>query len=108
MFDTLLAEQHHEYFCRLCCGGNYPGIVERLQDIIPDAERTVYIAYYNIIMNASATIAPMVAMWMLGHTTIYLALVISGTIRLLGSLAFYLQYRWEKRRLPLQNSLSVS
>ncbi len=63
-----------------------------LLDVVPDDGRTIYIAVYTMLINFSATIAPMVGIGLLEGAGIIIALSVAGTVRLLGTGAFALRY----------------
>lgn len=61
-----------------------------LLEVTPNENRTVYIAVYNILINISATIAPLLGVWIKDMTSIYVALVVVAIMRMTGSIAFFL------------------
>lgn len=62
-----------------------------LLEVTPNENRTVYIAVYNILINISATIAPLLGVWIKDMTSIYVALVVVAIMRMTGSIAFFIR-----------------
>lgn len=67
-----------------------------LLEAVPDQGRTIYIAIYTMLINLSATVAPMVGIGLLEGFGIIAALSVAGAIRLLGTASFAL--RWSRSR----------
>lgn len=64
-----------------------------LLEVTPDNNRTVYIAIYNIFINISATIAPLISVYVKDIIGIFWALILVGILRLIGSTSFYIRNR---------------
>jgi MFS family permease len=62
-------------------------------DTAPDCIRTSCVAYYNTMINISATIAPFVGSLIMDISNIYVALMVSALLRGLGCVAFYIAQR---------------
>lgn len=62
-----------------------------LLEVTPNENRTIYIAVYNVLINISATIAPLLSVWIKDMTSIYLALVVVAIMRMIGSVAFFIR-----------------
>lgn len=62
-----------------------------LLEVTPSENRTVYIAIYNILINVSATVAPLLGVWIKDKTSIYFALVVVAAMRMIGSVAFFVR-----------------
>ncbi len=62
-------------------------------DIAPSYIRTSCVAYYNTLINLSATIAPFVGSAILELSNIYVALAVAALLRGFGTLAFHLARR---------------
>ena len=78
-----------------------------LLDAVPDEGRTIYIASYTMLINLSATIAPMVGIALLDKwNNMIIALAIAGTLRLLGSFTFFARYRYLSRQ-PSKEQLAA-
>lgn len=75
-----------------------------LLEAVPDEGRTIYIASYTMLINLSATIAPMVGIALLNRWNIILALVVAGSLRLLGSSTFFLRCGHISRSRTKQSS----
>lgn len=68
-----------------------------LIEVTPSKNRTVYIAIYNTLINLSATISPNIGVFIKESTNIHTALIITGLVRFLGSIAFFMSYRYIKK-----------
>ena len=64
-----------------------------LLDAVPEQSQTIYIAAYTMLINISAVIAPMVGIAILDRWNIIAALLVAGTVRLLGTCTFFLRSR---------------
>ncbi|WP_113673928.1 MFS transporter [Vallitalea guaymasensis] len=62
-----------------------------LLEVTPDKNRTIYIAIYSILINISATIAPLFSVWLKDMTSIYFTLILVAILRLIGSIAFFIR-----------------
>lgn len=60
-------------------------------DVTKRESRTTYLALYNTLVAISATIAPIIGVWLKKRFNIYIALYIVGFIRITGSLAFVIR-----------------
>lgn len=65
-----------------------------LLEVVPDEDRTLFIAIYSTVISASAFFSPMVGAYVYKSSNIYLALIIAGSFRLFGSFTFLLRYRY--------------
>ncbi|WP_425449631.1 MFS transporter [Dethiothermospora halolimnae] len=68
-----------------------------LLEVIPSQNRTIYIAIYNTLINLSATISPIIGVRLKKDFNIYLALIIVGILRLIGSASFFLRNKFIKK-----------
>lgn len=78
-----------------------------LLDTVPDEGRTIYIAAYTMLINASATIAPMVGIALLNRWSILIALLVAGALRLLGTCTFFVRNWHAARSQKLKEHLSA-
>lgn len=69
-------------------------------DVAPEQNRTGYIAIYNTLINVAAAVSPLLGVALLQVMTIQSAFVLSGVLRALGGLAFYVAYRSGRRYQP--------
>ena len=68
-------------------------LLNNLYEVVPDSDRTTYIAFYTIMTNITLMFAPILGMKLKSATNIYFALFIVGVLRILSSIAFYIRYR---------------
>lgn len=73
-----------------------------LLEATPTQNRTTIISIYNTLIAISATIAPVIGVWIMSQTSLDLALICTGIIRFLGSFAFAYVFiiKREKREQP--------
>lgn len=71
-------------------------LLSSLYETAPNENRTLYIGVYTIITNITLMFAPILGMKLKSLTNIYIALVVVGTLRLFGALAFFIRYRKSK------------
>ncbi|MHB9146459.1 MAG: MFS transporter [Symbiobacteriia bacterium] len=71
-------------------------LLNALLEVVPEQNRTGYIAVYNTMINVAATIAPLIGVGLLGFMSINASFVLSGVLRAFGALAFWLVYRWAR------------
>jgi len=65
-----------------------------LLDEVPDEGRTIFIASYTMLIYASAAIAPMIGIALLNRwNSMFIALIIAGSLRMLGTGTFFIRYR---------------
>jgi len=64
-----------------------------LLEVTPEKNRTIYIAIFTTATYISASIAPVLSVWVKNQTTIVTALVITGCVRMAGTLALYLRQK---------------
>ncbi|MTI48664.1 MAG: MFS transporter [Firmicutes bacterium] len=62
-----------------------------LLEVVPDKNRTIYIALYNTLINISATFSPIIGVAIKDKFTIYVALIVVGCLRMIGSIAFFIR-----------------
>lgn len=74
-----------------------------LLDAVPDEGRTIYIATYTMLINLSATIAPMVGIALLDKWSMLIALAAAGSLRFLGSCIFFIRYNYITRQKSEDN-----
>ena len=67
-----------------------------LLDTLPKEKKTVYISVFNTITSITGFFAPLTGLWLYNRTNIFLAMAISGLLRLFGSLLYYLRWRKSK------------
>lgn len=65
-----------------------------LLDVTPHNNRTTIIAIYNTLIAVSATIAPIIGVFIQNATSIQTALIIVGCFRLLGTASFYIRKKY--------------
>lgn len=64
-----------------------------LLEATPSQNRTTIIALYNTALAVSATIAPIIGVWIMQKTTLDISLLITGFFRFMGCFAFLLMSR---------------
>jgi len=64
-----------------------------LLEVTPIKNRTIYLALYNTIIAISATISPIIGVWLKDNFNMYIALIIVGILRLIGSISFFVRRR---------------
>lgn len=64
-----------------------------LLEATPTKNRTTIIAFYNTLIAVSATIAPVIGVWIMEQTSLDTSLIITGGLRFLGCLAFFFMSR---------------
>lgn len=83
-------------------GGAVAGIslvlFNTLLEVVPDEDRTLFIAIYSTIISISAIFSPMVGAYVYKSISIYSALVVAGCFRLFGSFTFFLRYKHLKAK----------
>ncbi|MCL4426242.1 MAG: MFS transporter [Firmicutes bacterium] len=70
-----------------------------LLEVTPEDGRTTHIAFYNTLVNLSATIAPVVAMALYDRIGVHQALYVASAFRFLGAAAIYLKNNGARRLL---------
>lgn len=60
-----------------------------LLEIIPDENRTIYIAIYNTLIAIISGVSPLLAVKLMDMTNIYIALIAVAVVRLISSIFFY-------------------
>lgn len=64
-----------------------------LLEATPSQNRTTIIALYNTVIAISATVAPILGVWIMDHTSLDMSLIITGGLRFLGCFAFFIMSR---------------
>ncbi|HSN65155.1 MAG TPA: MFS transporter, partial [Fusibacter sp.] len=64
-----------------------------LLEATPSQNRTTIIALYNTAIAVSATVAPIVGVWIMQRTSLDISLLITGVLRFFGCFAFFLMSR---------------
>ena len=77
-----------------------------LLEVVPDEDRTLYIAIYSTIISISAMFAPMVGAHMYKTFNIYIALCLAGGFRLFGSFSFLLRYKYLSKETQVTESVA--
>lgn len=72
-----------------------------LLEVTPKENRTVYIALYNTLLNISAIFSPIIGVAIKDAFNIYIALIVVGCLRFIGSVAFFI--RNKKARLAKES-----
>ncbi len=67
-----------------------------LIEILTMEKKTVYIAVFNTLTSLTGFMAPLIGLWILNMTNIYIAMAIAGTCRVVGALLYLI--RWLKER----------
>ena len=70
-----------------------------LLEVTPTKNRTIYIAIYNTLINISATISPLIGVAIKDNFNIYVALIVVGILRLIGSFAFFFRNKSLTKKL---------
>ncbi len=70
-----------------------------LLEVTPSENRTTIISLYNTAIALSATIAPIIGVTIQTHTSIQVALIVVGCLRLLGCASFYFRKKVAARLL---------
>jgi MFS family permease len=60
-----------------------------LLEIIPNENRTIYIAIYNTLIAIISGVSPLLAVKLMDMTNIYIALIAVAVVRLISSIFFY-------------------
>lgn len=74
-----------------CTAGTLLILFNLLLEVTPEKNRTIYIALYTTLINISATISPLIGIWIKNNTNIYFTLCIVGILRLIGSISFFIR-----------------
>jgi Na+/melibiose symporter-like transporter len=80
-------------FIGFSCAGILLILLNTLYEVAPRENRTTYIAFYNLATNITLVIAPWVGMQLYKMTTIKIALLIIGVLRLSSSLLFFRRHK---------------
>lgn len=67
-----------------------------LLEVTPSKNRTIYMALYNTLIAISATISPSIGVYLKDKFSIYIALIIVGILRFIGSLSFFIRRKFLK------------
>ncbi len=67
-----------------------------LLETLPLEKKTVYIAVFNTLTSLTGFVAPLIGLWVLNMTGIYIAMAIDGIFRVAGTLLYLV--RWLKGR----------
>lgn len=68
-----------------------------LIEVTPTENRTIYIAIYNTLINFSAVISPIIGVAIANSLSIHIALCVTGVLRFIGSVSFFISYRYIKK-----------
>ena len=68
-----------------------------LLDATPKKNRTTIISIYNTIIALSATVAPVIGVWIMQNTSLDVSLILTGIMRFVGCGAFYFMYKKSAR-----------
>ncbi|MGI6357189.1 MAG: MFS transporter [Bacillota bacterium] len=71
-----------------------------LLEVSPEQQRTTYIAYYSTLVNVATIFAPLAGVALSNQVGIKTAFLAAASLRMLGSLTFYLVSRQEAREQP--------
>lgn len=77
--------------------GTTTTVLSSLLDAAPDKNRLMYVAVHATVTNITLAIAPLIGDIMLKHSNIYIALYIVAAARFIGSSAFFMRERCNKR-----------
>lgn len=72
-------------------------------DVIPEHNRTIYVGYYNVLTNITLAISPLVGHFFFEKKGIVFALIITSVFRFLGSIAFMIRERSERKYKTFEN-----
>lgn len=75
----------------ICTAGTLLILFNLMLEATPEKNRTIYIAFYTTIISISAAISPIIGIWIKNNSSIYHALWIVGTLRLIGSFSFFIR-----------------
>jgi MFS family permease len=78
-----------------------------LLEVCPEAERTTYIAYYNVVLSVVGFAAPEVGIWLLAHWGMNAGMLISTGLRLAAGVLFWVTSAIVTKRSPWSTSSSV-
>lgn len=70
-----------------------------LLETLPAGKKTVYIAVFNTLTSITGFTAPLLGLWVLNMTNIYIAMMIAGTLRTVGTLLYLIRWLRERKRL---------
>jgi MFS family permease len=77
--------------------GTTTTILSSLLEAAPEKNRLMYVAVHATFTNITLAIAPLLGDYMLRHSNIYIALYIVAVARFIGSTAFFVRDRSNKR-----------
>lgn len=77
--------------------GTTTTILSSLLEAAPEKNRLMYVAVHATMTNVTLSVAPLFGDFMLKHSNIYIALYIVALARFIGSSAFFLRERYNKR-----------
>jgi MFS family permease len=74
-------------------------LFNRQLDLIPEDHRTFFLAIHSVSVGISGIFAPMFGVWLYHATTMNTGFFVSGTIRMLGAMAFGAVALWELKQM---------
>lgn len=64
-------------------------ILSSLLEVVPEKKRDIYVAMHATLTSITLAVAPMVGNFVLGCSSIYIALIVTSIFRSIGGMAFY-------------------
>jgi len=83
--------------------GTTTTVLSSLLNAAPEKNRLMYVAVHATLTNVTLAVAPLIGDVALRHSNIYIALYIVAVARFIGSSAFFLRDRYNKRFLQQMN-----
>jgi hypothetical protein len=71
-----------------------------LLETLPVGKKTVYIAVFNTLTSLTGFTAPLLGLWILNMSNIYIAMLIAGTFRTVGTILYLIRWLKERKHLP--------
>ncbi len=68
-------------------------LFDNMLEVVPQENRTLNIAIYTTFINISGFVSPMMGVAIYKATSIYVAMILAGILRFIGSGLFYIRYR---------------
>jgi MFS family permease len=81
----------------LFTAGTITVLFSDMLDVIPEKNRAIYVGYYNILTNITLAISPLVGHYFFEKRGIVFALIMTSVFRFIGSIAFMVRERSERK-----------
>lgn len=83
--------------------GTTTTVLSSLLNAAPDKNRLIYVAVHATLTNVTLAVAPLLGDAVLRHTNIYIALYSVALVRFIGSSAFFIRDRYNRKRVSQIN-----